>query len=54
MIKKHGINFEIESGAGEQASMADKLYEEKGAKIVDAKQALNADVVLKVRPPQFN
>ena len=34
--------------------MSDKLYEASGAKIVDTKQALNADVVLKVRPPQFN
>ena len=54
MVKKHGMTFQIESGAGEQASLSDKLYEESGAKIVSAKEALNSDVVLKVRPPQFN
>jgi NAD(P) transhydrogenase len=37
MVKKHGINFNIESGAGEQASISDKLYEESGAKIVSTR-----------------
>ena len=37
MVKKHGIAFNIESGAGEQASISDKIYEDSGAKIVSTK-----------------
>jgi H+-translocating NAD(P) transhydrogenase len=37
MVKKHGINFKIESGAGDQAAISDKVYEESGAQIVQTK-----------------
>lgn len=36
------------------ASITDEAYQTSGAKIVSTKEALQADVVLKVRMPQFN
>lgn len=44
----------VESGAGLGASIPDEKYVAAGAKIVSAKEALQADVVLKVRAPQNN
>jgi NAD(P) transhydrogenase alpha subunit len=54
VIKKNGANFIVESGAGKGASISDQEYINAGAKIVSAKEAFEADVVLKVRPPQNN
>ena len=54
MIKKNGVKFVVESGAGIQASISDQAYIDSGAKIVSTKEALGADVVLKVRMPQHN
>lgn len=54
VIKKNGSTFLVESGAGLGASIPDEKYIAAGAKIVSAKEALQADVVLKVRAPQFN
>jgi len=54
VVKKNGCNFLVESGAGLDASITDEAYQSSGAKIVSAKEALQADVVLKVRQPQFN
>ena len=36
------------------ASITDEAYQATGAKIVSTHEALQADVVLKVRMPQFN
>lgn len=54
MVKKNGVQFLVESGAGQGASIPDERYVASGAKIVSAQEALEADVVLKVRQPQFN
>ena len=37
MIKKNGVSFAVESGAGEGASITDEKYIGSGAKIVSAK-----------------
>ncbi len=42
----------VQSGAGERAGVLDTDYEAAGAKLVDAAQALGAEMVLKVRRPQ--
>ena len=52
MAKKNGTNFVIESGAGDGAAISDQEYINAGAKIGTVKETLEADVVLKVRPPQ--
>ena len=54
MVKKHGMTFKVEKGAGKEAAYSDELYEKSGARLVDVREALESDVVLKVRPPQFN
>ncbi len=54
VLKKNGCNFIVESGAGLDASITDEAYQQSGATIVSAKEAFQADVVLKVRMPQFN
>jgi H+-translocating NAD(P) transhydrogenase subunit alpha len=41
----------VESGAGTASSIADAAYEAAGARIADARAALAADLVLKVRAP---
>ncbi len=41
----------IERGAGTAASYPDEAYEEAGATLADAKDALGSDIVLKVRRP---
>ena len=41
----------VETGAGTASSIADAAYEAAGARIADARTALAADVVLKVRAP---
>jgi len=42
----------VQAGAGLRAGVLDADYEAAGAKLVDAQQALGAEVVLKVRRPQ--
>lgn len=54
VTKKNGCTFLVESGAGIDASITDEAYQSSGAKIVSTKEAFQADVVLKVRMPQFN
>ncbi len=54
MVKKNGVQFLVESGAGQGASIPDEKYVAAGAKIVSAQEALESDVVLKVRQPGFN
>ena len=54
MIKKNGVSFNVESGAGEGASITNEKYIASGAKIVSAQEAFESDVVLKVRQPGFN
>ena len=51
-LTKKGINVSIEKGAGALAQFSDQDYEKAGAKVVDKTGALNADVILKVRPPE--
>lgn len=46
-----GAEVAVEKGAGTKAGILDKDYEAAGAKIVSGKDALNADIVLKVRRP---
>jgi len=48
-----GLEVTVEAGAGAGASLADKAYEEAGAKIAKehAKALAAADVVLRVQPP---
>jgi NAD(P) transhydrogenase subunit alpha len=46
-----GAEVAVEKGAGEKAGILDKDFEAAGAKIVSAKDAASADIVLKVRRP---
>lgn len=46
-----GAEVAVEKGAGEKAGLLDKDFEAAGAKIVSAKDAASADIVLKVRRP---
>ncbi|RYF03155.1 MAG: hypothetical protein EOO78_07955, partial [Oxalobacteraceae bacterium] len=52
-IKKLSASHEliVESGAGLHASITDDAYVAAGARIGTAADALQADLVLKVRPP---
>eukprot|EP01080_Neovahlkampfia_damariscottae_P011368 gene11368-4536_t len=50
-LVKSGFSVLVESGAGSEAKFSDEDYKRVGAKIVDKKQAFQADLVLKVRPP---
>jgi H+-translocating NAD(P) transhydrogenase subunit alpha len=47
-----GCQVVVQKGAGERASVTDSAYEMAGAKLVSAKEAYQADVVLKVRAPE--
>ena len=49
-----GFEVLVEKTAGEGASISDAAFADVGAKLVSAKDALGADVVLKVRPPSKN
>src|SRR5690606_28446104 len=44
----------VEEGAGAHAHFPDDAYVQAGAQIVDAAQALGAELVLKVRAPDAN
>jgi H+-translocating NAD(P) transhydrogenase subunit alpha len=49
-----GLGYEVvvESGAGGRASFTDDAYADAGAKIVGQRDCWNADIVVKVNPPQ--
>jgi NAD(P) transhydrogenase subunit alpha len=50
-----GFDVIVESGAGANASNSDDVFREAGASIAeDAAGAWGADLVIKVRPPEFN
>lgn len=52
VLVNNGIQVSIQSGAGEANQYTDRLYSEKGAKIVyDAKSVFQSDIVLKLNPP---
>src|SRR5262249_54896665 len=53
-LKKLGFDIAVEAGAGAAADFLDSAYIEAGATILDEPRKLwgDADVVLKVRPPQ--
>ena len=53
-LRSLGFEVLVESGAGEAAGFTDEAYVAAGASVVDGTEALweQADVVLKVRPPQ--
>ncbi|MDQ7090866.1 MAG: Re/Si-specific NAD(P)(+) transhydrogenase subunit alpha [Methylococcales bacterium] len=53
-IIKMGFEISVESGAGEAADISNEAYQEVGVKIVKTSKALwkNADIVMKVRPPE--
>nr|VFK52462.1 MAG: NAD(P) transhydrogenase subunit alpha [Candidatus Kentron sp. TC] len=57
MVKKFcdkGFTVCIEESAGKRAYFADDLYAQAGARLVDADEALSADLVLKVGIPTSN
>lgn len=43
--------MQVEDGAGVAATFHSSAYEQAGARIVDAKTALQSDILLKVRQP---
>lgn len=51
---KLGFTVLIESNAGEKASFGNRAYEQVGCTIIDNREQLwqDADIILKVRPPQ--
>jgi H+-translocating NAD(P) transhydrogenase subunit alpha len=54
-LMKLGFDVLIESGAGKTANFADDAYIQSGCKIVpDAAIWTEADIILKVRPPQMH
>lgn len=52
--KNKGIQFLIETGAGDRAHFSDESYKAVGAEIVDRKTALSAKIVLKVNRLESN
>jgi NAD(P) transhydrogenase subunit alpha len=54
IIKKlsaKGFEFNIVAGAGEKAHFSDEQYREVGASVLDEAQAMQADILVKVRKP---
>lgn len=51
-LVQKGFTVAIEKGAGFEAKFRDDDYAKAGGKIVDAKSALDSDILLKVRQPQ--
>jgi H+-translocating NAD(P) transhydrogenase subunit alpha len=49
-----GCRVFVQKSAGEPASITDAAYQAAGASLVSAKEALKADVILKVRAPEAN
>ncbi len=55
LLVNHGHNIIFERGAGASCSFLDHEYSEAGAQIVDdVKQVYQADIVLKVSPPNLD
>lgn len=50
-LLKLGYDVVVESGAGDASSFSDAAFVEAGATVGDAREALSADVVLKVNAP---
>ena len=50
-LGKKGITVQVEAGAGQAANYSDADFEAVGATMVDRKTAFNAELVLKVAPP---
>ena len=50
-LVKLGYDVRVESGVGLEANFPDSMYEESGAKVVDANTVWSSDIVLKVQPP---
>lgn len=50
LIKK-GFTVQVEGGAGFAATFHDDAYRQVGGRIVDARTALESDILLKVRQP---
>jgi len=54
-LKKLGVDFLVEAGAGAAAYMSDEDFRKAGAEITaDTRAVWNTDLVLKVRPPVMN
>lgn len=51
LVRKKGFEVVVESGAGEKSFFSNQDYEAAGAKIGTSKEALGADLVLKVNLP---
>lgn len=52
LLVNNGMEVMVETGAGAQSKFSDKEYSDAGAKIVySAKEAFDAEVVVKVEPP---
>merc|ERR1711936_521804 len=51
LLTKKGFSVNVESNAGALANFRNVDYEAAGAKVVDAKTAFGADIVLKLRQP---
>lgn len=51
LVRKKGFEVVVESGAGEKSFFSNQDYEASGASIGTAKEALGADLVLKVNLP---
>jgi alanine dehydrogenase len=52
LLINNGMEVMVETGAGAQSKFSDKEYSDAGAKIVySAKEAFDAEVVVKVEPP---
>merc|ERR1712226_654475 len=54
LFTKKGFTVNIESNAGALANFRNVDYEAAGGKVVDAKTALSADIVLKLRQPTIS
>jgi len=53
-LTKLGLELQIEAGAGEAAGYPDRMYQERGAKLVDRDAVFAADILVQVRCPGAN
>ena len=49
-----GFQIKVTSGAGEHAHFSDELYRQAGAEIVSGSEALDADILVRVRKPSLS
>jgi NAD(P) transhydrogenase subunit alpha len=56
VLQKMGFEVLVERGAGEAAGFSDTAYEAAGCQMIDGAAELweNANIILKVRPPELN